>query len=454
MTAKRPLAVNTLARIARGMKRYVLDAERPFLVNMTQGGQVAPSITRFNSGATGHAITDPMATVTANSFIKRPGGAAPIGLLAPALATYYGHTGNRGKRSANVLEPLRTVTTENRHAVIAPSLMSLKGTSRRSSSAVEPHPTILAGGFHSALIAPHVATMRNAQKPFSHADEPTHTITAGGAGLYVAAPVLTYAQQGGSNRSVTDPHHTICANSKDQNAVIIPTIVGCGGRAAQSRPRGGPEPLATITAKADSCAATAFLAQHNTARKGVNPGRSLEQPASTVTGTGSQQGVIASWFAKYYGTGDGALTDDPMHTVTVKDRFGHMQADIQAPPFTPEMESRAREVADFLRAHDAWDGGEFVTLEIDGETYVIADIGMRMLTPRELFNAQGFPSDYVIEGVWNHEAETDKWTWNPFTKATQVSCCGNSVCPDMGAALVGANCAHLKVNADQEAAHG
>ncbi len=436
MTAKRPLAVNTLARIARGMKRYVLDADGPFLVNLTQGGQVAPSITRFNSGATGHAITDPMATVTANSFIKRPGGAAPIGLLAPALATYYGHTGNRGKRSANVLEPLRTVTTENRHAVIAPSLMSLKGTSRRSNSAIEPHPTILAGGFHSALVAPHVATMRNAQKPFNRADEPTHTITAGGAGLYVAAPVLTYAQQDGSNRSVTDPHHTICANSKDQNAVIIPALVqtGYGERKGQAPRALNPHaPLGTIVAGGVKHApAAAFLAQHNTARKGV----------------------IASWFAKYYGTGDGALTDDPMHTVTVKDRFGHMQADIQAPPFTPEMESRAREVADFLRAHDAWDGGEFVTLEIDGETYVIADIGMRMLTPRELFNAQGFPSDYVIEGVWNHEAETDKWTWNPFTKATQVSCCGNSVCPDMGAALVGANCAHLKIDEDQEAAHG
>ncbi|KHQ50574.1 C-5 cytosine-specific DNA methylase [Mameliella alba] len=70
-----------------------------------------------------------------------------------------------------------------------------------------------------------------------------------------------------------------------------------------------------------------------------------------------------------------------------------------------------------------------------------------MLTPRELFNAQGFPPDYVIEGIWR-EADGD-WTFEPFTKSVQVSCCGNSVCPDLAAALARANCAHL---AEQEVA--
>ncbi|RCW84868.1 DNA cytosine methyltransferase [Paracoccus lutimaris] len=94
--------------------------------------------------------------------------------------------------------------------------------------------------------------------------------------------------------------------------------------------------------------------------------------------------------------------------------------------------------------HDAWDGGEFVTLEIDGASYVVIDIGMRMLTPRELFNAQGFPPDYVIEGVWN-EDEAGDWHWRAFAKDVQVSCCGNSVCPQLAAAVVGANCGHLAV---------
>jgi len=82
------------------MKRYVIDADRPFIVNLTHGGRnedagepfrtitgakrgekavVAPSITRFNGGATGQDMREPMSTITANSFIKRPGGAAPLG---------------------------------------------------------------------------------------------------------------------------------------------------------------------------------------------------------------------------------------------------------------------------------------------------------------------------------------------------------------------------------------
>jgi DNA (cytosine-5)-methyltransferase 1 len=174
----------------------------------------------------------------------------------------------------------------------------------------------------------------------------------------------------------------------------------------------------------------------------VNPGRPADAPISTLTATGSHQNLVAPWFAKYYGTGDGARHDEPCHTITVRDRLGHVEAALHAPEFGPEHHDRARQVAEFLREHGAWNGGEFVTLTIDGAVYVVADIGMRMLTPRELFNAQGFPPDYVIEGTWR---ETDgDWQFEPFTKSVQVSCCGNSVCPDLAAALAGANCAHLE----------
>ncbi len=536
LNSKRPLADNTLARIARGMKRYVIDADRPFLVNLTHGGRtedvadpfrtitgahrgekavVAPSITRFNGGSTGCAMDEPMPTVTANSWIKKPGGAAPLGLLAPQLVS-VAHGDSGGRREYPVTDPYGVVTAGGiSHAVVAPSLLSLKGTDRRDMPVAAPHPTVLAGGGHSALIAPHLATMRNSMKPWQGADEPTHTITAGGAGLTLCAPVLTYAQHGGSTRDPLAPMHTVTASPKDQNAVICPTlvqtgygeapgqvpraldigaplgtvvaggvkhalvattIVGCGGRAAQSRPRGIDEPAATVTAKADACVASAFLAQHNT---GVT-GHDLREPVSTITGAGSHQqpvaafiarhfwasighgadeptgtvtaggggksSPVAAFFAKYYGTGDGARHDDPLHTITTKDRFCHAEAALVAPPFTADHEARAREVADFLRAHGAWDGGEFVTLTIAGATFVVVDIGMRMLTPRELFNAQGFPSDYVIDGVW---AGND---FRPFAKDVQVSCCGNSVCPDVARAIIAENCQHLAV-ASREAAH-
>lgn len=73
------------------------------------------------------------------------------------------------------------------------------------------------------------------------------------------------------------------------------------------------------------------------------------------------------------------------------------------------------------------------------------------LTPRELFIAQGFPADYVIEGVWE-DIDTPEPRWRAFAKNVQVSCCGNSVCPPLAAAIIGANCASLSVKGDTEPA--
>ena len=75
-----------------------------------------------------------------------------------------------------------------------------------------------------------------------------------------------------------------------------------------------------------------------------------------------------------------------------------------------------------------------VTVEIDGATYAIADIGMRMLTPRERFRAQGFPDSYIIDR---------RLDGTPITATVQGSCCGNSVCPPLAEALVRANCGEL-----------
>jgi DNA (cytosine-5)-methyltransferase 1 len=195
----------------------------------------------------------------------------------------------------------------------------------------------------------------------------------------------------------------------------------------------------------------AFLAQQNNDSRrigGVNPGRPADAPMSTITSTGSHQNPVAAWIAKYYGTGEGARADEPMHTLTTRDRMGHTEAQLAAPPFDDSHAPRARQVADLLRTHGLWDDREFVTVEIGGANFVIVDVGMRMLTPRELFNAQGFPPDYVIEGVW-HEQDGD-WSFEAFPKDVQVSCVGNSVCPPVAEALVRANCAHMAVQPQQD----
>lgn len=354
--AVRPLAGNSHARIARGMDRFVLKAKRPFLVNLTHGGRlediaepmrvitaahrgekalVAPSIQRFNGGAVGCDMRDQLGAITANSYIKRPGGAAPLGLLAP---------------------------------------------------------------------------------------------------------VLTYAQQGGASRPVDGQLQTVTASEKDQNAVMC-----------------------------------AWMAQFNNDSRrigGVNPGRPLDEAASTITQSGSHQQLVSAYIARqfgtstghavteplattmadgqgksqlilpylqsYYGNGEGGREDEAMHTATTRERFGHVEALVGVPPFTEAQAARARQVADFLRAHGVWDEREFVTVDVDGVTFVIVDIGMRMLTPRELYNAQGFPRDYKIDGYLDRSG-----AWVPFSKSVQVSCVGNSVCPPVAKALVAANAIHL-----------
>jgi DNA (cytosine-5)-methyltransferase 1 len=106
---------------------------------------------------------------------------------------------------------------------------------------------------------------------------------------------------------------------------------------------------------------------------------------------------VRAFLLKYYGTDQDPRLDDPLHSVTTKDRFG------------------------------------LVAVTIAGEEYVIVDIGMRMLTPRELFAAQDFPADYIID----RDAQG-----RPVTKTAQVARCGNSVCPPIAEALVRANMAH------------
>lgn len=495
LRAIRPLADATMARVARGTKRYVLDAARPFLVQTGYGerrGQdprcldgdaplgtvvaggvkhavISPSVTRFNTGATGSAMDEPVPTVTANSHIKKPGGAAPLGVIAPSLSAYYGPGAGGKDRSASAEEPVRVVTTENRHAVVAPHLMTMRNSGKPFNGADEPAHTITAGGAGLSVVAPSLMSMKGTDRRDSSADAPHPTVLAGGGHSALIAPLLSYAQQGGANRSVEDPHHTITASKKDQNAVIIPTLVGCGGRAGQSRPRGGDEPMATVTAKADVCTAAVFVAQHNNDSRrigGVNPGRAADEPISTVTSTGAQQGVVAAHITKMYGRSDGHAAgepahtigtrdkmgvvaphlhayygsdqdtpeDEPFHTLTTKPRFSHVEASISAPPFSEDQHARAREVADFLRSYGFWDDREFVTLTIGDAEFVIVDIGMRMLTPRELYSAQGFPVDYKIDADANGR---------PFPKNVQVSCVGNSVSPPVAAAIVAANCNHL-----------
>jgi DNA (cytosine-5)-methyltransferase 1 len=126
-----------------------------------------------------------------------------------------------------------------------------------------------------------------------------------------------------------------------------------------------------------------------------NDGWPLGMPLPTVT-TKDHHQLVTAFLMKYYGCDQDPRLGEPLATVTTKDRFGLVM--------------------------------------VRGEQYRIVDIGMRMLTPRELYRAQSFPDDYIID----HGVDELGHRVN-LTKSAQVRMCGNSVPPAMAAALVRAN---------------
>lgn len=256
-----------------------------------------------------------------------------------------------------------------------------------------------------------------------------------------------------------------------------PFIVGCGGRMGQSRPRGVSEPFQTITTKADSCVVVPTLVQTG---YGERPGQrprvpGLEKPLGTVVAGCSKHALVAAFLAKHYGGVVGAPVNRPMGTVTTVDHHSlvaaHMinlkgsdrrsrsasepaatvcaggthaglVAAFMAPYYGSGSGLTGRDLRDPAPTITTKDRLQLVTVEIDGAAYVITDIGMRMLQPPELFRAQGFPDDYVIDPVVDGR---------PLPKYAQVRMCGNSVPPVWPRALVAANFKHeQKIQDDEE----
>lgn len=220
-------------------------------------------------------------------------------------------------------------------------------------------------------------------------DDPMATVAASRDAHGLVVPVFTYAQQGGGNRDASEPLHTITASSKDQNAVITAFLAqhntGVVGHDAR-------KPLSTVVGRGTTQAVVApYLLNLKGSERSA---RTVEEPVSTICTSGGHAAQVSAFLVKYYGTAVGQHLSEPLHTATSKARFG------------------------------------LVTVSIAGEPYVLVDIGMRMLTPRELFRAQGFPDDYDITTGPNGK---------PLTLTSQRRMCGNSVCPDLAAAVARAN---------------
>jgi len=212
------------------------------------------------------------------------------------------------------------------------------------------------------------------------------TIVSGQKHAVVAA-FLAQHNTGNDGHDARKPVSTIVGKGCTQGLVTA-ALVGVGGRAGQSRPRGMGDPTATITSKYDTAVVTSNLVK----LRGTSTAQATDEPLHTVSAGGTHFAEVRAFLIKYYGADQRPDLREPLHTVTTKDRFG--------------------------------------LVTVRGEEYAIVDIGLRMLTPRELYRAQGFPESYVIDRGAAGE---------PMTKTAQVRMCGNSVCPPLARAIVAAN---------------
>jgi len=307
---KRPLAENTLRRIAEGIRRYVIEAAEPFIV-------------RFRGSPTSGtcSINAPLPTITAGAYIKRPAGAGhALGLCVPYVQTYYGPKRPGDFRGIHINDCLRTQSTENRFALVA------------------------------AFLAKHYG---------------------GVVGQDLRGPVGT-------------------VTSIDHHSLVSVNLIRHFGHSV-GQEANAPAPTTTAGGSGKTGLVTSRLVK---LRGTCKAGQPVSEPMPTITSGGLHIGEVRAFLLKYYGTDQDPQLRDPLHTLTTKHRFG------------------------------------VVTINIQGEPYIITDIGMRMLSPRELFRAQGFPDSYKIDIEVNGKR---------ITKTDQVRMVGNSVCPPIAAELVRAN---------------
>lgn len=353
----RPLADATMRRIARGMKRYVLDSADPFIV---------PIANWSRDGS--HAASQPISTITA----KPRGGSHAV--VAPVLAGVGGRAGQSQPRSAD--EPHYTITRKGDSAIMAPVLVQ--------------------AGYGE----------RDGQAPrcLDH-QQPLGTITAGGIKHAVATGFMVQANGGFNATPAHDlrrPASTITNSGSQQQLITAHLVTNTSGHPG----RGADDAMPTITTGGHHGVVAAHLAtlrHHST-------GAELADSLGTMAAAGQHHALVeydlspeheagalqvAAFLMRYYGEG-GQLGDlrEPASTVTTKDRLA------------------------------------LVTVYIKGAPYVVVDIRLRMLTPAELYNLQGFPPSYIIDR--GHDGRR-------FTKTEQVHMVGNSVSPPPAIALITAN---------------
>ncbi|MFP9515638.1 DNA cytosine methyltransferase [Pectobacterium brasiliense] len=338
---KKPLAENTLKRIARGLERFVTNNPNPFIVKCNHTS-TKTSYDCFR----GQSLDEPLQTIT------RTHGFA---VVQPFLVGAGGPKYSAKPRSTE--QPMNTMCNTNHSALITPYIARIGqtgfGGDRMAYDAKDPLTTVVSKAEH-LLIAPVIA--RQFGNSVGHGpEEPNGTITAGGGGKSQLVSAFLAKHFGGNYTgagvAMDEPAHTV--TTVDHHAVVAAHLLVNN----TGHPGGSVDaPAHTITTGNHHALVTSNLIK----MRGTNTGQRTDTPLQTVTAGGNHFGEVRAFLLKYYGNEkEGVSLDEPLHTVTTNDRFG------------------------------------LVTVE--GIDYQIVDIGMRMLQPHELYAAQGFPEWYIID---------------------------------------------------------
>ena len=256
------------------------------------------------------------------------------------------------------------------------------------------------------------------------AGNPVHTIrTAGGQILSAANLIQYHTEQTEAVRAsgVGTPIQTVDASNR--YGLTTAQLVEYFGN---GQPIDVQKPMHTVTSHDREAVVCAHISKYY----GGVVGADISEPLPTVTAI-DHNAVTAAHIVEFKGQDIGQSADKPLRTITASaGEFADCRAVLVKAEggdlgHWPEIRALLNRYCGYQLEDD-----EVILLVIRGIAYYIADITLRMLIPRELYNAMGFPTDYIIHR---------DYLGNAYGKTKQVARCGNAVCPPLAEAMVRAN---------------
>lgn len=279
------------------------------------------------------------------------------------------------------------------------------------------------------VIMPYEISNNSNNVPHS-VNSPLSTVTTGNRNLHVqavATPVLLQHKFNNGAQSIKKPLSTI--TSVCAHEILCPSLIQYHSEQSKKETRGQHlnEPIRTIDGSGRYGLSAMHLTQYFS---GDGHYHSVDEPLATIT-TMEREGVVAAHLAHFMGKDKGQPMSEPLMSLTAQETFAQINTKIVKWDencdlgYWNEVRKLLNEYCDYNIKED-----EILLLNVFGVWHFISDIGLRMLTPRELYDAMGFPDDYII----------DKDIYgNTITRSEQVARCGNAVCPPMASAMVRAN---------------